>query len=75
MILLTLGCSLCLADDLGIEGYAQVVSNYIDFATDLAGTTYIPAPSLGTFQVTTVGSGSAYANGGINAGATAASRA
>ncbi len=69
--LMACGCGAAFADDLGIEGWTQIGSNYIDFSTTLTNTgSYEPAPGYGEFQVTSVGSGSLLATGGVITGET-----
>jgi len=57
---------LCAADDLTITGGLQVGSNYTDFEVGSSGV-YTPAPGYGSFQVSSVRSGSVFAAAGVTA--------
>jgi hypothetical protein len=52
---------------LGINGDAQVGSNYIDFGNYPTGTVYTPAPGYGTFEVSLVNSG-VFSTAGVTPG-------
>jgi hypothetical protein len=52
---------------LGINGDAQVGSNYIDFGNYPTGTVYTPAPGYGTFEVSLVNSG-VFSSAGVTPG-------
>jgi hypothetical protein len=52
---------------LGINGDAQVGSNYIDFGQFPTGAPYTPAPGYGTFEVSLVNSG-VFSTAGVTAG-------
>jgi hypothetical protein len=54
---------------LGINGDAQVGSNYIDFGNYPTGTVYTPAPGYGTFEVSLVNSG-VFSSAGVTPGET-----
>jgi hypothetical protein len=54
---------------LGINGDAQVGSNYIDFGNYPTGTVYTPAPGYGTFVVSLVNSG-IFSSAGVTTGET-----
>jgi hypothetical protein len=52
---------------LGIDGDAQIGSNYIDFGQYPTGAPYTPAPGYGTFEVSQVNPG-VFASGGVTTG-------
>jgi len=75
-LFLTLGLSAFMAIpalattiQLGINGDAQVGSNYIDFGNYPMGTVYTPAPGYGTFVVSLVNAG-VFQDAGITGGET-----